>query len=141
MAQQEEPKQKSFDPKIEEFLADKKKPFIENVKDYYRSVSEWAGIQLPVAGEINSHGYNLFYDKRFKESLDLFTWGIYMYPHNINLYDSMAEIQNETGDKQASLKWYTAGLNEVKNQKQTLENKRYDQLIAGFEKNINKLNK
>lgn len=124
------------DPKIEEFLADKKTPFIENVKEYYKSVSEWAGIQLPVADEINSHGYNLFYAKRFKESLDLFTWGISIHPHNINLYDSIAEIQNETGDKQASLKWYTAGLNEVKNQKQTLEPKRYDQLIAGFEKHI-----
>ena len=129
------------DGQIEEFIKDKKKPFIENVKDYYKSASEWAGIKLPVVNKINSDGYNLFYDKRFKESLDLFTWGLSMYPHNINLYDSMAEIQNETGNKQASLKWYTAGLNEVKNQKQTLESKRYDQLIAGFEKHINALDK
>lgn len=129
------------DEKVEKFISDKRKPFIENVKDYYQSASEWAGIKLPVVNEINNAGYGLLFSKRNKEAIELMTWGISIYPRNTNLYDSLAEVQLESGDKQASLKWYMAGLNEVKNQKQTLDPKRYDQLIAGFEKNINKLNK
>ena len=129
------------DEKIEEFVKDKKKPFIENVKNHYRSTSEWAGIKLPFVNEINADGYNLYYAKNNKEAIYLFKWGISIYPHNINLYDSMAEIQNEIGDKQASLKYYTDGLNEIKNQKQTLDSKRYDVLIAGFEKHIKQVSK
>ena len=126
--------------KIETFINDKRKPFIENIKDHYKTTSEWASIKLPIVNEINNAGYYLFYSKRNKEAIEMMAWGLSYYPHNINLYDSMAEIQLGLGDKQASLKYYTAGLNEVKNQKQTLEPKRYDQLIAGFEKHIKEVN-
>lgn len=124
------------DEKVEMFINDKRKPFIENVKDYYASLSAWAGIKLPVVGEINGAGYNLLYSKRYKEATDLMAWGISIYPRNTNLYDSMGEIQQIIGDKQAALKYLTDGLTEVKNQKQTLSSKRYEQLIASFEKNI-----
>jgi tetratricopeptide (TPR) repeat protein len=129
------------DAQIETFFKVTNKPFIESVKDYYRLASEWSGIKLPYLRDINLHGYNLLYDKRPKESKELFTWGLSIYPHNLNLYDSMGEIQQESGDKAAALKYYTAGLNEIKNQKQTLESKRYDQLIAAFEKRITSLDK
>lgn len=128
------------DEKIEMFINDKRKPFIENVKDYYKSVSDWAGIKLPIVNEINNAGYGLFYSKRTKEAIDIMDWGIAMYPRNTNIYDSMAEIQLQSGDKQASIKYYTAGLNEVKNQKQTLDSKRYEALIASFEKHIKEVN-
>ena len=127
--------------KIETFINDKRKPFIENIKDHYKATSEWAGIKLPIVNQINNAGLGLLYSKRNKESIDMMTWGLSYYPHNINLYDSMAEIQNEMGDKQASLKYYTAGLNEVKNQKQTLDPKRYETLIAGYERHIQEVNK
>jgi len=127
--------------KIETFINDKRKPFIENVKDHYKATSEWAGIKLPIVNEINGAAYGLFYSKRNKEAIDIMAWGLSYYPHNINLYDSMAEIQNEMGDKQASLKYYTAGLNEVKNQKQTLDPKRYETLIAGYERHIQEVSK
>ena len=127
------------DEQIEFFLNETEKPFIENVKEHYNWASAWAGIKLPVVDEIIHHGYNLFYAKRYQEAIDLFTWALSVYPRNLNLYDSMGEIQQGSGNKQTALKYYMAGLDEVENQERILDSKEYDQLIAGFKRRIKAL--
>jgi tetratricopeptide (TPR) repeat protein len=125
------------DEQIDAFLNDGDKPFIENVKEHYNWA--WAGVKLPLVDELIHHGYNLFYAKRYQEAIDLFTWALSVYPRNLNLYDSMGEIQQGSGNKQTALKYYLAGLDEVKNQERILDNKEYDQLIAGFKRRIKAL--
>ena len=127
------------DEQIEAFLNDTDKPFIENVKEHYNWA--WADVQVSLVDEVIHHGYNLFYAKRYQEAVDLFTWAISVYPRNLNLYDSMGEIQQGSGNKQTALKYYMAGLDEVKNQETIIENKKYNQLIAGFERRIKTLDK
>ncbi|GAB2986129.1 hypothetical protein GCM10027049_26630 [Mucilaginibacter puniceus] len=127
------------DEQIEAFLNDTDKPFIENVKEHYNWASAWAGVKLPLVDELIHHGYNLFYAKRYQEAIALFTWALSVYPHNLNLYDSMGEIQQGVGNKQTALKFYLAGLDEVENQERILDNKEYDQFIAGFKRRIKAL--
>lgn len=129
------------DEQIAAFLNDTDKPFIENVKEHYNWASAFAPTKLPIVDELIHHGYNLLYAKRFKEAIDLFTWGLSVYPHNIDLYDSMGEIQQGAGNKHTALLYYRAGLDEVKNQERILERDKYDQLKAGFERRIKALDK
>ncbi len=127
------------DEQIETFLNDANKSFIENVKEHYNWASAFADVKLPLVNEIIHHGYNLFYAKRYQESIELFIWALSIYPHNLNLYDSMGEVHQGSGNKQIALKYYMAGLDEVKNQERVLDNKEYDQLTAGFERRIKAL--
>lgn len=127
------------DDQIDAFLTDTDKPFIENVKEHYNWASAWEGVKLPLVDELIHHGNNLFYAKRYQEAIDLFTWALSVYPRNLNLYDSMGEIQQGAGNKQTALKYYLAGLDEVENQQRILDNKEYDQLIAGFKRRIKAL--
>ena len=127
------------DDKIDAFLNDGDKPFIENVKEHYSWAAAWVGVKLPLVDELIHHGNNLFYAKRYQEAIDLFTWALSVYPRNLDLYDSMGEIQQGSGNKQTALKYYLAGLDEIKNQQRILDNKKYDQLIAGFQRRIKAL--
>lgn len=127
------------DEHIETFLNDADKPFIENVKEHYNWASACEGVKLPLVDEVIHHGYNLFYAKRYQEAIDLLAWALTIYPHDLNLYDSMGEIQQGSGNKQTALKYYMDGLDEVKNQERILESKKYDQLMAGFERRIKAL--
>lgn len=127
------------DDQIEAFLNDGNKPFIENVKEHYNWASAWADVQASLVDEVIHHGYNLFYAKRYQEAINLLTWALSVYPHNLNLYDSMGEIQQGSGNKQTALKYYMAGLDEVENQERILGHKEYNQLIAGFERRIKAL--
>ena len=125
------------DEQIEAFLNDTDKPFIDNVKEHYNWA--WADVQVSLVDEVIHHGYNLFYAKRYQEAIDIFTWALSVYPRNLNLYDSMGEIQQGSGNKQTALKYYMAGLDEVENQERILDNKEYDQLKAGFKRRIKAL--
>ena len=127
------------DEQIEAFLNDTHKSFIENVKEHYNWATACANVQVPLVDEVIHHGYNLFYAKRYQEAVDLFTWALSVYPRNLNLYDSMGEIQQGSGNKQTALKYYMAGLDEVENQERVLDSKEYDQLIAGFKRRIKAL--
>ncbi len=129
------------DEQIAAFLNDTTKPFIESVKEHYNWATAFADSKLPIVDELIHHGYNLFYAKKFKEAIDLFTWGLSVHPHNLDLYDCMGEIQQGAGNKHIALLYYKAGLDEVKNQERILVSEKYYQLIAGFERRIKALNK
>jgi len=118
------------------FLNDKNKPFIDHVIEYYSSASLWSGLKLPLVEDINDVGYNLFYAKYYKESIELFKYGISLYPDDTNLYDSIGEIQSGVGDKAAALKYYSEGLEALKKQKGNLTDAVYNRKLQGFEKNI-----
>jgi predicted alpha/beta superfamily hydrolase len=128
-----------WDDVIDSFYKDKSKPFVEHVKNYYKSTSDWAGMQLPTADVINSMGYNCFYTDRKKDAIAVFEWGLSIFPDDINLYDSMGEIQQQSGDKKSALAYYMKGMDVVKKQKTRFDNKTYENLLAGFDGRIKSL--
>jgi predicted alpha/beta superfamily hydrolase len=124
---------------IEKLYNDKSKPFIESIKDYYVNASNWGGIKVPRVYIINNLAYNLYYQKRIKESIEVFKWGLTLYPDDVNLYDSIGEILQNTGDKKEAKSYYLKGVAVVKKQKAPLDQKTYNNLITGFNNRIKSL--
>jgi predicted alpha/beta superfamily hydrolase len=129
------------DKLIDSFYKDTRTSFIVNVKQYYSRVSARLGIQLPLVHDINNMGYNCFYSNKKQEAVDVFDWGLTLYPDNINLYDSRGEIEQNIGNKQEALESYTKGLEVVKKQKNKLDATTYANLVQGFENRLKSLNK
>ncbi len=119
---------------IESFY--KTKSFIGSVKDYYRSASDWSGLKLPFVDDLNTMGYNCYYAGRNKEALQIFEWALSIYPDNLNLYDSMGEMQENAGNHHLALTYYNKGLNLLKKQKSNLEPKIYNEQLSYFESKI-----
>ena len=128
------------DSLVDSFYRDSSKPFMEHVKGFYQSVSDWAGLKLPLIDDVNGLGYNCFYTNKKKEALEVFAWGLSLYPDNINLYDSMGELQQKSGNKKEALDYYNRGLKIVQSQRNQLDAATYNGMIAGFENRIKSVN-
>jgi predicted alpha/beta superfamily hydrolase len=129
------------DKQIAAFYKDKQKSFIENVKAYYQAASNWSGLKLPTSDNLNSIGYNCYYAAKNTESIAMFKWGLELYPDDTNLYDSMGEIQQNTGNKAEALNYYTKGLALVRRTEHQLDSKKYASLVKNFENRIKSLDK
>lgn len=127
------------DKQINAFYADDKKPFIDQVKDVYQAASDWSGLRLPVVDDLNTMGYNCYYANKKQEAVEVFQWGLTLYPENINLYDSIGEVLQLSGNKEEALKYYRKGITVIEKRKGTLETKKYNKLISGFEERIKSL--
>lgn len=117
-------------------LKDTTSPFINRIKQYYKTQSDWAGITLPMVNDANGMAYNCLYSDKPKEAVAILHWALSLYPENINLYDSMGEIQQTTGNNKEALEYYSKGLAIVERQKSRLENNTYQGLIKGFKERI-----
>ncbi len=134
---------KQFTLPYEQFLIyinDTTKPFIESVKNYYKSQSKWAGILLPLVNDVNARGYYCFYLNKKDEAVEVFEWALSLYPNDINLYDSMGEIQQSKGNNKEALHYYSKGLAVLEQQKSKLQIETYQRLIKGFKERIQSIN-
>jgi predicted alpha/beta superfamily hydrolase len=118
---------------IESFYKSNSYTFIESVRTYYTSASKWSGLKLPFVDDLNTMGYNCFYAGKNKEAIQIFQWGLSMYPGNLNLYDSMAEIQANTGNRNLALTYYIKGIDVLKKQKPNLDPVIYNSQLSYFE--------
>ncbi len=121
---------------VEAFYKDMERPFIDKIKEYYRSQSRWSGVQLPTVWDINRIGYNCYYAGKNKEAVETFAWALSLYPDDINLYDSMGEIQQGIGNKKEALYFYLKGLDVVEQQKSKLSMEIFERLRDGFKDRI-----
>lgn len=120
-------------------LNDSTKSFVEQVKDYYGKQSVWAGVKLPLINDLNGMAYNCLYSGRTKEAIAVLQWGLTLYPDDINLHDSMGEIQQSAGSPKEALRYYTRGLEIVEQCRSRLEPGTYQRFINGFKERIKSL--
>ncbi|MES2848852.1 MAG: alpha/beta hydrolase-fold protein [Bacteroidota bacterium] len=118
------------------FLNDSSKSFIKSVKKYYAVQTNWAGVQLPLVNDINGIGYNCFYSNKKTEAIAIFEWAISLYPGDVNLYDSMGEIQQASGNNKEALKYFSKGLVVLEQQRSQLPQETYERLVNGFKERI-----
>lgn len=118
------------------FFKDTQAVFIEQVKAYYKPVTAWAGITLPLADQVNTMAYNCFYSNKKTEAIALLQWGISLHPDNINLYDSMGEIMQDAGDKTSAEAAYKKGLEVLAKQKDRYDTTKYRTLQEGFQNRL-----
>jgi len=51
-----------------------------------------------------------YYAGKNNEAIQIFEWALSIYPGNLNLYDSMGEMQENTGSKNLALGYYIKGI-------------------------------
>lgn len=115
--------------------------FIGYVKKYFNTQSVITGVSLPSIGELNTIAYNAFYAGRKKDAIQILEWATSLYPDDANLYDSMGEIQESTGDIEKAKYYYYQGLSVIELQKNELSESSYKSKIGWFKQRLNKIEK
>lgn len=128
--------------KYKPFFSDtSKRGFIDYVKQYFNAKSLQTGLLLPSIGELNIIAYNAFYAGKKDKAIQVLEWAISLYPDDSNLYDSMGEIQEETGNIESAKYYYQKGLSLIESQKSELSETIYKSKINSFKKRQNSLDK
>lgn len=128
--------------KYEPILSDtSKKSFIDYIKQYFKTKSLQTGLSLPSANELNLIAYNAFYPGKKNEAIQVLEWAISLYPDDSNLYDSMGEIQQKTGNIEKAKYYYQKGLSVIEFQKTKLSENTYRSEINWFQKRLKELGK
>ncbi len=68
------------------------------------------GIESATENELNTYGYTLLNENRFKEAIEIFTLNVKRHPDSWNVYDSLGEGHDKAGDKKSALKNYKKAL-------------------------------
>jgi len=81
----------------------------------YHEMKMTRGLQSGLIPEqtINEIGYMLLQLNRDDEAIELFRFNIEEYPDSWNVYDSLAEVYANTGDKQRAINYYSIALDKV----------------------------
>jgi predicted alpha/beta superfamily hydrolase len=127
------------DKQISAFYKDHQISFFDHLKGYYEAASQWSGLSLPMADDINNVGYNCYYAGKNDDAVAVLNYGLTQYPDNVNLYDSIGEIETNTRKKSDALNHYLKGLEVVKKQEKLLPTKKYNSLVNHFENKIKTL--
>lgn len=80
---------------------------------------------VPLADEnqLNAYGYELMGAGNTKEAIEIFKLNVKKYPASWNVYDSLAEALQNTGDKKGALENYRVALSKApENQKKRIQN-------------------
>ena len=117
---------------IDFFSKDKKASYVDNLKAYYQKQTITTGIQLPTIGDINHLAYNSFYSQNKADAIKILQWGISLYTDDANLFDSMGELQQDSGNMKEAKYYYTQALNIIEKQKPLFQLLTYQDKINWF---------
>ncbi|HSR18040.1 MAG TPA: alpha/beta hydrolase-fold protein [Ignavibacteriaceae bacterium] len=80
---------------------------LQSVKDHYKNLSEKYGYQVAIPeGTLNLFAYQVMFEKRVKEALEIFEYNILLYPNSANVYDSYGEGLEADNQLQEAKKYY-----------------------------------
>lgn len=124
------------DQEMEIFYADTKTSLTGNLRKFYKSRSDKFNIQLPTVEDLNHLAYNCFYSDKKNDAIEILKWALSLYPQDTNLYDSLGEIEQDSGNKKEALNSYSKGLEIVEQQKSAVSTDTYERLRKGFAERI-----
>lgn len=82
-----------------------------NIENLYENLSNQFGYKVkPPEGMVNSLDYTYLYMKHFEEAIYLFKLNVSNYPASWNVYDSLGDYYDATGDKANALDNYKKAL-------------------------------
>ncbi|HEX5709586.1 MAG TPA: serine hydrolase [Pyrinomonadaceae bacterium] len=82
----------------------------EGVEAYRKIKKEQPANAAVTEGRLNNIGYELLRQKKYAESLAVFTLNAELYPQSSNVYDSLADAYRESGDRESAIKNYRRSL-------------------------------
>jgi predicted alpha/beta superfamily hydrolase len=98
---------------------------VDYVSRHYDSVSRFMGYKiLPDEQTVNSLGYQLMSEGRINKASDFFQLNIANFPTSFNVYDSMGDFYQETGNLSKAIELYTKALTikEISDTRKKLQN-------------------
>ena len=102
----------------------------------YDSLETVYGINNP--NILNTVGYSLLNQERYREALTVFETNIKKYPDIANGYDSLAECYMTMGDNKNAVKFYTLAYEKLKSDT-TITNEFRERLEEGIKNNLDEL--
>jgi predicted alpha/beta superfamily hydrolase len=65
---------------------------LQSVKDHYNNLSEKYGYEIVIPEAVlNGFGYQVMFQNRIKEAIEIFGYNVELYPNSANVYDSLGE--------------------------------------------------
>ncbi|HMF71066.1 MAG TPA: hypothetical protein VK616_06305 [Flavitalea sp.] len=86
------------------------------------------GLKLPAIEDINHISYNLFYSGKTDHAIQIASWAVELYPDDVNLYDSLGELLQNSGKKDEARRIYQKGIEVVALQKKLMDASSYNSL-------------
>ncbi len=84
---------------------------LEEVKAHYKKLSERYGSEVPPhEGILFNMGYLLFDSGKKEKALEVFEYGLKLYPESAACYLGLGDIHHESGDQKKAMKYYQKAL-------------------------------
>jgi len=112
---------------------------VEGLIEYYKNLQNKGFLELN-AEMINNAGYAMFYGYNQKEGgIKMLLWGNQLFPDDLNLYDSLGEFYQNSGQKDTAMKYYQLFKSKLIGRKNKLSSEEYNRLMSGIESRIDYL--
>jgi len=110
------------------------------VQAHYKNIAKKFGFEVQVPeGLINNLGYSALGDKKLDKAIEVFAYNVKMYPNSANVYDSLADAQENNGELNKAHKNYAKALelaepNDANKAMFAMNKERVAKLLAGTSK-------
>ncbi len=106
----EAPAYDPYDPRPKQSIAEALLPIItekgiESALRQYRTLKQ-SSDYYATESQLNALGYRLLGMKKVKEAIEIFKLNVDAYPQSVNVYDSLGEAYEASGDKELAIKNY-----------------------------------
>jgi len=132
-------KQLIIDENVEGFYSKADPQFVESLKRYYASQSKKFGLKLPAIEDINHISYNMFYSGKTDHAIQIASWAVELYPDDVNLYDSLGELLQNSGKKDEARRIYQKGIELMALQKNLMDASSYNSLKSALVERLHSL--
>jgi predicted alpha/beta superfamily hydrolase len=124
---------------VDGFYANAGPQFVDHLKAYYAGQSKKFGLKLPTAEDINHLSYNLYYSGKADNAVKVASWAVELYPADVNLFDSLGELLQNSGKKEEARTAFQKGLEVVEQQKNLVDSAAYNSLKNALLKRLQRL--
>ena len=88
---------------------------------------------------INQNGYVQIAENNFEQAFAIFERGIELYPDDSNIYDSMGEAKEKSGDLKGAFYYYSMSLKKLVGEKNKYPKNEYNQREKNYKNNIKRV--
>lgn len=111
----------------------------DNLIKYYNTLYKQNLINLNPQNT-NQLAYNFFYTGKVDDALKILFWANQLFPHDLNLFDSIGEMYQNLNKKDQARKYYLLLDQKIEEQKQSLKPDDYQQLKKGVQDRLSSFN-
>lgn len=119
------------------YLEESKDDYLTSIQNHYKTLSDWLGFRFtPNVDEVNNFGYIAMGEKEYQTALEVFEFGMKLYPTDANIIDSSGEALENLGKHQEALGAYQAALVLLESQKESYSKDQYEFYVDIFTENV-----